>query len=54
METIWHEEMSVDEKLKEIDNLIENLLKVNGKFVTPDYSSVMFDYVDVIEACVYG
>lgn len=30
--------MSTDEKLAEIANLIENLLKKNGKFITPDYS----------------
>lgn len=37
--------MSMDEKLAEIANLIENLLKKNGKFVTPDYSAVCFDYI---------
>ncbi len=40
------EDMETDEKLGEIANLIENLLKVDGKFIQPDYSSVMFDYVD--------
>ena len=37
--------MSIDEKLAEIANLIENLLKKNGKFVTPDYSKICFDYI---------
>lgn len=37
--------MSTDEKLAEIANLIEKLLKKNGKFVIPDYSSVCFDYI---------
>lgn len=37
--------MSIDEKLAEIANLIENLLKKNGKFITPDYSKVCFDYI---------
>ena len=37
--------MSIDEKLAEIANLIENLLKKNGKFITPDYPKVCFDYI---------
>ena len=37
--------MSTDEKLAEIANLIENMLKKNGKFINLDYSSVCFDYV---------
>lgn len=37
--------MSTDEKLAEIANLIENLLKKNGKFIKPDYSKVCFDYI---------
>ncbi len=37
--------MSTDEKLAEIANLIENMLKKNGKFLTVDYSSVCFDYI---------
>lgn len=37
--------MSTDEKLAEIANLIENLLKKNGKFITPDYSKICFDYI---------
>ena len=37
--------MSTDEKLAEIANLIENMLKKNGKFLTVDYSSVCFEYV---------
>lgn len=37
--------MSTDEKLAEIANLIENLLKKNGKFITPDYPKVCFDYI---------
>ncbi|WP_242825066.1 hypothetical protein [Acetobacterium woodii] len=37
--------MSTDEKLAEIANLIENLLKKNGKFITPDYPMVCFDYI---------
>lgn len=35
----------MDEKLKEIANLIENLLKKNGKFVTLDYSQIYFNYI---------
>ena len=37
--------MSTDEKLKEIANLIENLLKKNGKFINLDYSILCFDYI---------
>ena len=37
--------MSTDEKLAEIANLIENLLKKNGKFITPDYAKICFDYI---------
>lgn len=37
--------MSTDEKLAEIANLIENLLKKNGKFITPDYSELCCDYI---------
>lgn len=40
------EEMSTDEKIKEIANLIENLLKKNGNFMNLDYSSVAFDYIN--------
>ena len=38
--------MSTDEKLAEIANLIENMLKKNGKFLTIDYSLVCFDYIN--------
>ncbi|MGL4548378.1 hypothetical protein [Eubacterium aggregans] len=37
--------MSTDEKLAEIANLIENLLKKNGKFITLDYPKICFDYI---------
>lgn len=37
--------MSIDEQLAEIANLIENLLKKNGKFITLDYSKTCFDYI---------
>lgn len=37
--------MSTDEKLSEIANLIENILKKNGRYITPDYSSICFDYI---------
>lgn len=38
--------MSTDERLAEIANLIENMLKKDGMFVTIDYSLVCFDYID--------
>lgn len=37
--------MSTDEKLAEIANLIENLLKKNGEFLRLDYSTICFDYI---------
>lgn len=37
--------MSTDEKLSEIANLIENMLKKNGHFITLDCSSICFDYI---------
>lgn len=37
--------MSTEEKLAEIANLIEHLLKKNGKFITPDYSKLCFEYI---------
>ena len=37
--------MSTDEKFAEIANLIENLLKKDGKFIIPDYSKICFDYI---------
>ena len=37
--------MSIDEKLSEIANLIENMLKKNGRFITLNYYSVCFDYI---------
>ena len=37
--------MSTDEKLAEIANLIEHLLKINGQYTCLDYSKVCFDYI---------
>lgn len=37
--------MSTDEKLAEIANLIENLIKKNGKFLALDYTTICFDYI---------
>lgn len=37
--------MSLDEKLSEIANLTENLLKKNGKYVELDYSKICFEYI---------
>lgn len=37
--------MGIDEKLAEIANLIENLLKKNGKFIKLDYSKICFSYI---------
>lgn len=39
------EMMSVDERIKEIANLIENMLKKDEKFIELDYSSITFDYI---------
>lgn len=38
-------DMNTDEKLAEIANLIENLLKKDGKFITLDYPKICFDYI---------
>lgn len=37
--------MSLDEKLSEISNLIENLLKVDAKFIKHDFTEIAFDYL---------
>lgn len=37
--------MSTDEKLAEIANLVENLLKKNSKFITLDYSKICLNYI---------
>lgn len=37
--------MSIDEKLAEIANMIENLLKKNGKIISLDYSKVCCDFI---------
>lgn len=38
-------EMSQDEMLKEIANLIEHFLKKDGKFMKLDYSSISFEFI---------
>ncbi len=40
------EDMSTDEKLAEIANLIEYLLKKDGKFLLLDYSQICFAYIN--------
>lgn len=40
------ENMTIDEKIKEIANLIENLLYVDGNYIKLDYSKHCFEYVD--------
>lgn len=37
--------MSNDEKLAKIANLIEHLLKKNDKFISLDYSQICFEYI---------
>ena len=37
--------MSTDEKLKEIVNLIELLLKKNGKYLDLNYSEICYEYI---------
>ena len=39
------QEMSEDEKLKEILNLIEHMLKKDGKYIEIQYDNVSFDYI---------
>lgn len=38
--------MRTDEKIVEIANLIENLLKQGGKFITPEYEKVCCGFID--------
>ena len=38
--------MHIDEKIAEIANLIENLLKQDGKFITPEYEDVCCGFID--------
>ena len=40
------ENMTIDEKIKEIANLIENLLCADGNFIKLDYSKYCFKYID--------
>lgn len=40
------ENMQVDEKIAAIVNLIENLLKKEGKFITPEYASICCGFLD--------
>ena len=40
------DEMAVDEKLEMLADLIESLLKVDGRFVSVDCKAVMLDFVD--------
>lgn len=40
------ENMQVDEKIAEIVNLIENLLKKDGKFITPKYANMCYGFID--------
>ena len=40
------ENMTIDEKIKEIANLIENMLKQDGKFITPEYEKVCCGFID--------
>ena len=45
--------MHIDEKIAEIANLIENLLKQGGKFITPKYENVCCGFVDDTIVRVY-
>ena len=38
--------MHTDEKIAEIANLIENMLKQDGKFITPEYEKVCCGFID--------
>ena len=38
--------MHIDEKIAEIANLIENMLKQNGKFITPKYEDVCCGFIN--------
>lgn len=38
--------MHIDEKITEIANLIENMLKQNGQFITPKYEDVCCEFIN--------
>lgn len=38
--------MNIDEKFAEIANLIENMLKKNGKFIIPNYDNVCCGFIN--------
>lgn len=38
--------MAIDEKLALLNNLIENLLKIDGKYINPDYTKLFFGYIN--------
>lgn len=37
--------MTIEEKLKELSNLLENMLKLNGKFINVDYANIFLGYI---------
>lgn len=38
--------MHIDNKLAEIANLIEHMLKKNGKFIELEYDKICFEFID--------
>ncbi|MBU3105141.1 hypothetical protein [Clostridium gasigenes] len=42
-------EMALDEKLKEIGNVIENLLKDGKKFITLDYNDISLGFIEEVD-----
>lgn len=40
------QEMATDEKLKEIINLLENIMKKDNKYIKLDYSKIALDYIN--------
>lgn len=45
--------MSLDERLKELSNLIENILKQNGKFISVDYENIFMKFITEDNIKVY-
>lgn len=37
--------MTLEERLKELSNLLENMLKINGKFINVDYANIFLGYI---------
>lgn len=44
--SVLFSDMATDEKIAELNNMIEHLLKIDGKFIELDYSSISLSFID--------